>query len=323
MKELLYTYPPNPKNIINWMHYNEDAGLLLVHNAGLCRLDFFNRKGELLSSLDYNKRFGVMAVYKAIDHHPKNPWVAIAGREKWIIYDYQKGETLVKKKGSYSISGINFNPQGTELWLIEIDKECIDIYDTVQFEVQHTIPINASLAFPTRFHTSGDWFTYAELERGGTRIMFGNPKTYELIDPKSFGIETTSYNITGLTFSPCGNYLIFTDEGIHVYEFPSLNKKYIINDECEPVQEWASNQYPEIYWSPPIILKEKLLISISSGLVCVFDFETGKDKHDLIVSIGKSHYSLNLTKDNQLLTSNDTGDLFWINPTKWLQDVVP
>lgn len=321
---------------INWLYYDESKEVLILHNYAQKFLDFFHKREERferMQTLHYKDKFGIPALYKAIDKHPTKSWLALGGSggHKWLVYDYEQEKIIHEQAASESITGVSFHPNGDELWISETrHEEAMFIYNLADFSLKKKVPQIADLSKSTRWHPSLQYYSFVQMEGGGSTVKFFDAEHHQQIGEK---IDTTCDTLIGINFSPKGDYVVFNDESIYVYEFPSLKKKYIINHDLEMVQEWESELHPVSYFTPPVIFTVEdvqVLCAVEYGLIWFWELETGKlliDEDEFPEKsrhkpLSNKFYDLRLLKNNRLLTANNRGEVFLIDYNQKLSEII-
>mgnify|MGYP001795712148 FL=1 len=215
---------------------------------------------------------------------------------------------------------MDFTVHRNEIWVQEEDKQRITVEEGAWFTLKKQLILKEKSAYPLKFHPSGEWFTHSVVGEDGTRVLFGKCLTGELYNPDSYFIETASVEISGLQFSPDGQHIIVADEGIRVYEFPSLTLKYVINDDSEVSEDWTSSQHPAIFWSSPVVLElsRQVMASCMAGMMWYWDLLSGKKLH-VENYVPSPHSFTGLALHGQLLSADQSGNLFWIEPDGMLK----
>lgn len=223
---------------------------LLVHNSSLNQVDIIDLNSQThLKTCFYQELAPKLKAHKGMDIYPSKHWLLVGGQEDWLVWDYQKEivvqqQTLPDTVDHQDIVGIHVVDALQELWVLSQDV-AIFIYDLNTWELVAEIPVQGSYSRPLTWHPDGNTFLYAEMEQGGSRLYVGDARA-RTIDKQRF-VATDSYIIATASFTPDGQYIVFSDAGIRVFEFPSLTTVYSFNDAMEMALDWESPRYPEAF----------------------------------------------------------------------------
>lgn len=325
MIKLLREYPQVFPVGVNWLDYDTENKLLFWHNQTHGFIEVFDvAEQETAQQIIYDIELDLHGVFKAVSLHPNQSWLAIGGQNKWLVYDYLLEEIIFEVKDNGPSSGVSFSPDGKEIWRVGTDKPVIDIYSSDDFRLLHTIQTHGDeRSFPIQWSADGHWFAYIAQMQGGADICFGNTQSYQLINhwqgnDQPFRLATNFDNVTGITFSPDNKHVIFSDEKIQVYEFPSLQRKYTLGQEGEIVDNWQSDYYTDQLWTPPVVISQEgslVLCAARSGQVYFWELNTGKLLNSITLDKQTNNFALSSTDNNQLLTASQ-GNIYLLETVK-------
>lgn len=292
-------------------------------------IEFIDTEHQMLSRyVDLDEEFNMSNV--VLTKHPTQPLLLMCNWAKCLMYDYLKEEIIFEREGGYFTQ--SFIPQTNDFLLFSYEVND-DLYESDTAPLGTIAQYNAGQAQPTfQNDFSGSlntyqlawhpaYFAYVETPDTQQIIKFVNRSNYQVTN---FSITPYQHYYQGMTFSPDGNYFIYVDEWVHVCDFPSLEKKYTLNDFGQFITEedcyvWNA---PPFYWSNPVVFQEQgiqVLACIRRGFLWFWELSSGQLLHKEKLGAGYYYSLYNVEGTSQLITCNADRPIFLIDPTDWIE----